>query len=129
MIYPLLISFRAAFHVRHHWYTLELTHSQVLHEEEKLPLDLERALNCRLSTVRNEMGRSQQTELTFRRYERCVKIKKRWIGKDKRMQQRTLGNGKLAVSELGLGCMGLTSFYGTPADEDEAIRLIHRAID
>src|SRR5690348_4095348 len=25
--------------------------------------------------------------------------------------------------------MGLTSFYGAPADEDEAIRLIHRAID
>lgn len=45
------------------------------------------------------------------------------------MQQRTLGSGKLVVSELGFGCMGLTSFYGVPADEDEAIRLIHRAID
>ena len=45
------------------------------------------------------------------------------------MQQRTLGNTKLTVSELGFGCMGLTSYYGAPADEDEAIRLIHRAID
>ena len=45
------------------------------------------------------------------------------------MQQRVLGSGKLAVSELGLGCMGLTSWYGVPADENEAIRLIHRAID
>jgi aryl-alcohol dehydrogenase-like predicted oxidoreductase len=44
------------------------------------------------------------------------------------MQQRVLGSGKLAVSELGLGCMGLTSWYGVPADENEAIRLIHRAI-
>jgi len=45
------------------------------------------------------------------------------------MQQRVLGNAKLAVSEQGFGCMGLTSFYGAPADEDEAIRLIHKAID
>jgi aryl-alcohol dehydrogenase-like predicted oxidoreductase len=45
------------------------------------------------------------------------------------MQQRVLGSGKLAVSELGLGCMGLTSWYGVPAAENEAIRLIHRAID
>src|SRR5450755_2350815 len=45
------------------------------------------------------------------------------------MQQRTLGNTTLTVSEQGLGCMGFTSFYGTPADEQEAIRVIHRAID
>jgi aryl-alcohol dehydrogenase-like predicted oxidoreductase len=45
------------------------------------------------------------------------------------MQQRTLGNAKLKVSEQGFGCMGLTSFYGTPADENEAISLIHKAID
>lgn len=45
------------------------------------------------------------------------------------MQQRTLGSAKLTVSEQGFGCMGLTSFYGTPADENEAINLIHRAID
>jgi aryl-alcohol dehydrogenase-like predicted oxidoreductase len=45
------------------------------------------------------------------------------------MQQRVLSNTKLTVSELGFGCMGLTSFYGAPADENEAIRLIHKAID
>jgi aryl-alcohol dehydrogenase-like predicted oxidoreductase len=45
------------------------------------------------------------------------------------MQQRTLGNTKLTVSELGFGCMGLTSFYGAPADEKDAISLIHRAIE
>jgi len=45
------------------------------------------------------------------------------------MQKRELGNAKLTVSELGYGCMGLTSFYGKPASEDEAIRVIHRAID
>lgn len=45
------------------------------------------------------------------------------------MQTRILGNTKLMVSELGFGCMGLTGFYGRPIDEEEAIRVIHRAID
>jgi aryl-alcohol dehydrogenase-like predicted oxidoreductase len=43
------------------------------------------------------------------------------------MEKRTLGQG-LEVSELGLGCMGMSEFYGT-ADEAEAIRTIHRALD
>jgi len=44
------------------------------------------------------------------------------------MNTRNLGNG-LAVSELGLGCMGMSQMYGTPADEGEAIAVIHRALD
>jgi aryl-alcohol dehydrogenase-like predicted oxidoreductase len=43
------------------------------------------------------------------------------------MQKRTLGQG-LEVSALGLGCMGMSEFYGT-TDEDEAIRTIHRALE
>src|SRR3954469_9432587 len=43
------------------------------------------------------------------------------------MEKRTLGQG-LEVCELGLGCMGMSEVYGT-ADEDEAIRTIHRALD
>jgi aryl-alcohol dehydrogenase-like predicted oxidoreductase len=43
------------------------------------------------------------------------------------MNQRTLGND-LTVSELGLGCMGMSAFYGT-ADEDEAVATIHRALE
>src|SRR5690242_13120005 len=42
------------------------------------------------------------------------------------LDQRNLGT--LAVSELGLGCMGMSEFYG-PADEDESIRTIHRALE
>jgi aryl-alcohol dehydrogenase-like predicted oxidoreductase len=42
------------------------------------------------------------------------------------MQRRKLG--QLEVSALGLGCMGMSEFYGT-ADEDEAIATIHRAIE
>ena len=43
------------------------------------------------------------------------------------MKQRTLG-GTLGVSELGLGCMGMSQFYGTP-DDGESIATIHRALD
>ncbi len=43
------------------------------------------------------------------------------------MKQRTLG-GRLQVSELGLGCMGMSQFYGPP-DDEESIATIHRALD
>jgi aryl-alcohol dehydrogenase-like predicted oxidoreductase len=43
------------------------------------------------------------------------------------MQTRTLGQG-LHVSAMGLGCMGMSEFYGR-ADEDEAIRTIRRALE
>ncbi len=41
---------------------------------------------------------------------------------------RTLGSQGLAVSALGLGCMGMSYGYG-PADETESIRTIHRALE
>ena len=44
------------------------------------------------------------------------------------METRKLGNQGLEVSELGLGCMGMSEFYGT-TDEDESIATIHRAIE
>jgi aryl-alcohol dehydrogenase-like predicted oxidoreductase len=44
------------------------------------------------------------------------------------LQQRRLGTQGLVVSAEGLGCMGMSEFYGT-ADEAEAIATIHRAIE
>jgi aryl-alcohol dehydrogenase-like predicted oxidoreductase len=44
------------------------------------------------------------------------------------MQQRKLGTQGLVVSELGLGCMGMSEFYG-PRDDQESIATIHRAIE
>jgi aryl-alcohol dehydrogenase-like predicted oxidoreductase len=43
------------------------------------------------------------------------------------MDHRTLG-GNLTVSALGLGCMGMSEFYGT-GDENEAIATIDRALE
>ncbi len=43
------------------------------------------------------------------------------------MQQRRLGQ-RLTVSALGLGCMGMSEFYGA-ASEPEAIATLHRALD
>src|SRR4051794_26729810 len=43
--------------------------------------------------------------------------------------RRTLGTSTpLEVSALGLGCMGMSEFYGT-GDEDAAVATIHRAIE
>ncbi|KRA79839.1 aldo/keto reductase [Lysobacter sp. Root667] len=44
------------------------------------------------------------------------------------MNTRTLGPQGPRVSALGLGCMGMSFAYG-PADEDEAIATLHRALD
>ena len=45
------------------------------------------------------------------------------------MKTRRLGGKKgLEVSAIGLGCMGMSDFYG-PASEEEAIATIHRAVD
>jgi aryl-alcohol dehydrogenase-like predicted oxidoreductase len=41
---------------------------------------------------------------------------------------RTLGREGLTVSALGLGCMGMSEFYG-PTDDEESIATIHRALD
>jgi aryl-alcohol dehydrogenase-like predicted oxidoreductase len=48
--------------------------------------------------------------------------------KEERVKGRNLGDQGLVVSELGLGCMGMSEFYGT-TDENESIATIHRAID
>jgi aryl-alcohol dehydrogenase-like predicted oxidoreductase len=44
------------------------------------------------------------------------------------MQQRTLGAQGLRVSAIGLGCMGMSEFYGT-SDDAQSIDTIHRALD
>src|SRR2546425_412969 len=45
-----------------------------------------------------------------------------------RMQQRKLGTEGLVVSALGLGCMGMSEFYGS-RDDAESIATIHRALE
>ncbi|MEW1720660.1 aldo/keto reductase [Streptomyces sp. NPDC093109] len=44
------------------------------------------------------------------------------------MEQRKLGSTGLAVSAQGLGCMGMSFGYG-PADQDEAVATVHRALE
>jgi aryl-alcohol dehydrogenase-like predicted oxidoreductase len=42
--------------------------------------------------------------------------------------KRSIGGHGLEAAPLGLGCMGMSEFYGT-ADEGEAVRTIHRALE
>lgn len=44
------------------------------------------------------------------------------------MRTRRLGRSDLEVSAIGLGCMGMSEFYGA-TDEAEAVATIHRALD
>jgi aryl-alcohol dehydrogenase-like predicted oxidoreductase len=44
------------------------------------------------------------------------------------MQMRTLGPSMIPVSALGLGCMGMSDFYG-PRDDAQSIATMHRAVD
>ncbi len=45
------------------------------------------------------------------------------------MQKRTLGNTERKLPAIGLGCMGLSEFYGPPLEQSAAIKLLHEAIE
>ena len=45
------------------------------------------------------------------------------------MERRALGTQGLEVSAIGLGCMGMSFGYGPPADEQEMIGLIRKAVE
>ena len=45
------------------------------------------------------------------------------------MQKRKLGNSKLEVSEVGLGCMGMSFSYGPPKDKKEMTSLLRAAVE
>jgi aryl-alcohol dehydrogenase-like predicted oxidoreductase len=44
------------------------------------------------------------------------------------ISRRTLGRDGLKVSAIGLGCMGMSDFYG-PADDQQSLAVLHRALD
>lgn len=44
------------------------------------------------------------------------------------MNTRRLGHSDIQLYPIGLGCMGMSDFYG-PADDEQSIKLIHQAID
>src|ERR1700756_235839 len=45
------------------------------------------------------------------------------------MKTRKLGKSNLEVSAIGLGCMGMSFSYGPPADKQEMISLIRKAVE
>ena len=45
------------------------------------------------------------------------------------MQKRTLGNRRLEVSAIGLGCMGMSFGFGPASDRQEMISVIRAAVE
>ena len=45
------------------------------------------------------------------------------------MRKRKLGKTDTSLPAIGLGCMGLSEFYGPPTERGAAIKLLHEAID
>lgn len=45
------------------------------------------------------------------------------------MKIRTIGSTNVSMPAIGLGCMGLSEFYGPPTEQRQAIRLLHEAIE
>src|SRR5438046_2143872 len=44
------------------------------------------------------------------------------------MQVKNLGSQGLKASQLGLGCMGMSEFYG-PGDDNESLKTLNRALE
>jgi len=51
-----------------------------------------------------------------------------YVSEERDMETRELGRNGLVVSAIGLGCMGMSEFYGG-SDERESIATIHRAME
>lgn len=47
----------------------------------------------------------------------------------KKVPRMTMGSQGLEVSAQGLGCMGMSAFYGPPKPDDEMIKLVHHSIN
>jgi len=74
---------------------------------------------------------SVQTIRNFCEAASCIISSGRTIKKNSKTQMKqatTLGNSNLHINRIGLGCMGMSEFYGS-FDETESINTLHKAID
>src|SRR2546428_6517090 len=74
----------------------------------------------------NSSHRNSGTRTEMRAFsEGCYRLSQR---SERHMEQRHLGSQGLVVSALGLGCMGMSDFYGE-RDDNQSVATIHRAIE
>ncbi|KAG9128934.1 hypothetical protein Leryth_009668 [Lithospermum erythrorhizon] len=58
-----------------------------------------------------------------------VKLLTMALSQEVKIPRMKLGSQGLEVSAQGLGCMGMSAFYGPPKPEPEMVNLIHHAIN
>jgi aryl-alcohol dehydrogenase-like predicted oxidoreductase len=51
------------------------------------------------------------------------------MNKETTMPSRSLGHSQWELPVIGLGCMGLSEFYGPAMEPNAAIKLLHEALD
>ena len=85
-----------------------------------------RAVYC-LHIAQEEKKKGSLHFQYLRSFRLCILEGLQWRG-NMMLKKRKLGRQGLEVSELGLGCMGMSQAYGTPNDA-ESIATIHRAIE
>lgn len=56
-------------------------------------------------------------------------IRRPWSEVQAKMKNRKLGQTGLEVSEMGLGCLGMSGTYGPPSDRGEMTKLMRTAVD
>lgn len=103
--------------------------------KEKLAAEENREATGHIRQVREDLGRAEPLREELRRdialgERRIAELGEKRQEGARDVRQRRLGTNGPEVGAVGLGCMGMTTAYDTnERDDEESVRVIHRAIE